>query len=142
MEPYKPLAEGQDSIEIELRSAVDVLRACHEGKALAGSLQFNMIDATRIATAISEIARNCVVHGGGGSILLTVAYDGRGSGLLVVARDRGRGIPDVGRALQDGYSTAGSLGIGLGVARRVMDEFNIVAEVGKGTTVTMLKWKR
>jgi anti-sigma regulatory factor (Ser/Thr protein kinase) len=93
-----------------------------------------------MATAVTEVARNILVHAGTGEILLGVADDGGKRGVVVVALDEGPGIPDIARAMQDGYSTANGLGLGLPGAKRLMDEFDIVSLVGGGTEVTMRKW--
>ena len=109
-------------------------------KDLASVLSFSRTDQTLIAAAVSEIARNIVVYAGSGEIVLRPERgDGRW-GLRVVARDEGPGIADPEQALTDGYSTAGSLGLGLPGARRLMDSLEIESELGRGTTVTMLKW--
>jgi serine/threonine-protein kinase RsbT len=121
---------------------VDIVSARQQGRALAIEIGFSGGDLTLIATAISEIARNIVVYAKHGEILLSPIQDGARRGILVVARDQGPGIPDVAQAMQDGYSTGKSLGLGLPGAKRIMDDFEIVSEVGKGTTVTMRKWMR
>lgn len=110
------------------------------GRALAAQLGFSSADQTLIATAISEMARNILVYATSGEILLRAEQDGR-PGIAIIARDEGPGIPDIERALQNGYSTSGSLGVGLPGTKRIMDEFSIISEAGKGTTVTMKKWK-
>jgi anti-sigma regulatory factor (Ser/Thr protein kinase) len=106
---------------------------------LAGRLGFSQTDLTLIATAVSEIARNIVRFADSGEIIVELVDRPR-RGVQVVARDTGPGIEDVPRALTDGYSTYHGLGLGLPGARRLMDEFEIVSEVGRGTTVTMTKW--
>ena len=98
--------------------------------------------STLIATAISEIARNIVVHVGRGEIVLEPLYEDERYGLLVVAQDTGPGIADVDAALDHGSASGKGLGLGLPGARRLMDEFEIASEVGKGTTITMRKWTR
>ncbi len=112
-----------------------------EGRALAERLGFSRTDATLIATAISEIARNIVVHAGSGEILMTPVYEDDRYGLVITARDAGPGFRDAGTALEDGYVSSAGLGLGLPGARRLMDEFEIASELGKGTTVTMKKWR-
>jgi serine/threonine-protein kinase RsbT len=120
----------------------DIVAARQAGRRLAESVGFDGSDLTLIATAISEIVRNIVTYAERGEILLgTTTRDGR-PGISVIARDDGPGIVDIELAMQDGYSTGRSLGLGLPGARRLMDEFEIVSEVGKGTTVTMRKWVR
>ncbi|MBI2917866.1 MAG: anti-sigma regulatory factor [Chloroflexi bacterium] len=132
----------KDEVRVTIKSDVDVVAARQEGRALAAHLGFSTGDLALIATAISEVARNIVNYAKQGEIILKVAEkDGR-YGIVVVARDQGPGIADVARAMQDGHSTSGGLGLGLPGSKRVMDDFDIVSEVDKGTTVTMKKWAR
>jgi serine/threonine-protein kinase RsbT len=112
-----------------------------EGRALAERLGFSRTDATLIATAISEVARNIVVHVGKGEIVMRPLYEAERYGIVVIARDEGPGIRDVQAALQDGYASRGGLGLGLPGARRLMDEFELHSELDQGTTVTMTKWR-
>src|SRR5574342_17922 len=108
---------------------------------MASTLGFQAVDLTLSATAISELARNIVHYARHGEIVLSIIDNRNGKrGLLVIARDDGPGIPNVSRALQDGYSTSGSLGLGLPGARRLMDEFEIVSGPSSGTTITARKW--
>ena len=127
---------------VPIKSEMDIVMARQHGRALATELGFRTGDLTLIATAISEIARNILVYAKQGEIVLRPIQDGALRGILVVGRDQGPGIPDIERAMQDGYSTGKSLGLGLPGAKRIMDDFNIVSEVGRGTTVTMKKWNR
>ena len=132
---------GPPQGSVPLNTEADIVTARQKGRAMALSLGFSPGDATLIATAISELARNIVAYAKRGEIeLLPVERNGT-SGLAVVARDEGDGIPDVRRALQDGYSSAGRLGLGLPGVKRLMDELEIVSEVGVGTTVTARKWR-
>lgn len=125
---------------VPIKSEMDIVMARQHGRALAAELGFKTGDLTLVATAISEIARNILVYARQGEVLLRPIHDGARRGILVIGRDEGPGIPDIHRAMQDGYSTGKSLGLGLPGAKRIMDEFDIVSEVGKGTTVTMKKW--
>ena len=125
---------------LQIRSEHDILTARQRGRELAADVGFSGSDLTIVATAISEIARNIVEYAGRGEIVFTLVRDGRSRGIVVVARDEGPGIPDVALAMQDGYSTGKSLGLGLPGARRLMDEFDVQSEAGRGTTVTMKKW--
>src|SRR5712691_11522754 len=127
----------RDEDRLEIRSEHDILSARQRGRELAAELGFTGSELTIVATAISEIARNIVQYAGRGEIAFALVYDGETRGLVVVARDEGPGIADVTQAMQDGYSTGRSLGLGLPGARRLMDEFAVDSEVGKGTTVTM-----
>ena len=116
--------------------------ARQKGRELAAALGFGPTDLTLVATAISELTRNIVLYAKRGRIVLKgIERDGR-LGIMVVARDDGPGIPNVARALESGFSTSGGLGLGLPGVRRLTDEFDIVSEVGRGTTVTVKKWKR
>jgi serine/threonine-protein kinase RsbT len=135
-------ASKAGEIRIPIHSDADVVTARKQGRELAAQAGFSTTELTIIATAISEIARNIVMFAKRGEILVSrVGDDGR-EGVTVVARDSGPGIPDLDRAVQDGYSGYGGMGLGLPGSRRLMDEFEISSEVDKGTTVTMTKWRR
>ncbi|MGH7567628.1 MAG: anti-sigma regulatory factor [Gemmatimonadales bacterium] len=131
-----------DELRVAIASDTDIVVARQQGRALAARLAFSPSDLTVIAAAISEIARNIVEYASRGEIILTLAEKGDRQGICVVAKDEGPGIPDIPLALEDGYSTSGSLGLGLPGARRLMDEFEIQSANGQGTTVTMRKWTR
>ena len=131
-----------DELRIPVTADVDVVNARQKGRELAAQAGFSSGDQTVIAAAISEIARNILNYAKRGEVLLSVVTNGDRQGVIVVARDQGPGIPDVQRALEDGYSTSGGLGLGLPGARRLMDDFDVTSSVGKGTTVTMKKWRR
>jgi serine/threonine-protein kinase RsbT len=120
---------------------VDIVTARQVGRELAVQAGFRGSDLTLIATAISEVARNIVVYAERGEIRLDRCRHNGRDGIVVVAEDHGPGISDIDQAMQDGFSTGRSLGLGLPGARRLMDEFEIVSEVGKGTRVTMRKWR-
>ena len=129
----------------EINSAVDIVTARQRGRALALELGFNGADVTLIAAAISEVARNIVDHAKKGEIIMSSvqgAASGGRRGIQIIARDEGPGIRDVAQAMQYGYSTRKGLGVGLPGAKWLMDEFEINSEVGRGTTITMKKWKR
>jgi serine/threonine-protein kinase RsbT len=119
----------------------DIVTARQKGRELAAACGFASTDQTLIALAISELARNIVVYAQRGEIIVKSEF-GERRGIEIVARDQGPGILNVALALQDGYSTAKSLGLGLPGARRVMDEFEIDSAPGRGTTVTVRKWVR
>lgn len=123
-------------------SDTDVVTARQRARDLARELGFSSTDQTTIATAVSEIARNIVTYAGRGEVWVRALDEGGRHGLVVVARDEGPGIPDVERALADGYSTSGSLGVGLSGSKRLMDDLAIESGVDVGTTVTMRKWLR
>ncbi|TML88170.1 MAG: anti-sigma regulatory factor [Actinobacteria bacterium] len=126
---------------VEIESDADMVAARAAGRALAERLGFSRTDGTLIATAISEVARNILVHAGCGEILLHDVHERDRHGIVVVARDCGPGIQSVELALQDGWGSSGGLGLGLPGARRLMDEFTIESVPGDGTTVTMKKWR-
>jgi serine/threonine-protein kinase RsbT len=130
-----------DEIRIPIGQDADLIPARAEGRGLAERQGFSRTDATLIATAISEIARNIIVHAGRGEILMRPVEDGHRTGLRVVARDEGPGIEDVEEAVREGFATGGGLGLGLPGARRLMDDFEIESTPGAGTTVTMTKWR-
>ena len=128
-----------------INSAVDIVTARQRGRALAQELGFNGADVTLIAAAISEVARNIVDHAKSGEIVMSSVLNGsRGDrcGIQIIARDQGPGIRDVAQAMQYGYSTRKGLGVGLPGAKWLMDEFDIASELGRGTTITMRKWRR
>jgi serine/threonine-protein kinase RsbT len=131
-----------EDLRIPVTADVDVVTARQRGRELAAHAGFSSGDQTVIAAAISEIARNILNYAKRGEVLLSVETNGDKQGVVIVARDQGPGIPDVDRALEDGHSTSGGLGLGLPGARRLMDDFNISSKVGQGTTVTMKKWRR
>src|SRR3954462_15736706 len=128
---------------IAIDSDADVVTARQRARALAISLEMPSTDQTLLATAISEIARNITTYAVRGEVLIDLVRDTRGRrGVRVIARDEGPGIADLERALTDGYTTGGGLGLGLPGARRLVDEFDIQTAPGQGTTVTLVKWAR
>jgi serine/threonine-protein kinase RsbT len=129
-----------DEIRVPITSDQDVIAARQKGRALAVKLQFSPGDSTLIATAISELARNIVSYARNGEIRLLAQNSGK-PGIVIVASDNGPGIEDIRQAMRDGFSSSGSLGLGLPGVRRLMDEFEIASELGKGTTVIAKKWK-
>jgi anti-sigma regulatory factor (Ser/Thr protein kinase) len=129
-----------DAVRVAVRTDADVVAARQAAREVATRLEFSTTDVTLIATAVSEIARNIVRFADSGEVVVTELHEPR-TGISIVARDAGPGIPDVDQALQDGYSTYRGLGLGLPGARRLMDEFAVVSETGRGTTVTMTKWR-
>ena len=107
----------------------------------AKSLGFRLVDSTRIVTAASELARNTLVHGGGGEVEIEELDGPARQGLRLVFTDRGPGIPDIALAMTDGYTSGGGLGMGLSGSRRLADEFEIASSPGAGTRVAIIKWK-
>lgn len=129
-------------IRVEINSDQDIVVARQRGRVMASELGFSSGDATLIATAISELARNIVSYAQKGEIRLKGIHASSRAGILVVASDRGPGIADIRQALRDGFSTSGSLGLGLPGVRRLMDEFEIASQPGQGTVVTVKKWRQ
>jgi RNA polymerase sigma factor (sigma-70 family) len=129
-----------NELRVPIRGDADIVAARQAARELAARIGFSPTELTLIATAVSEIARNVVRFAAPGEIVVELLDEPR-VGVQVVARDTGPGITDVARALEDGYSTYEGLGLGLPGARRLMDEFEIVSEQGRGTTVTMRKWR-
>ncbi|MFC4148989.1 ATP-binding protein [Micromonospora mangrovi] len=125
-----------------IRSDEDVVRVRQLVRAAAVSAKLSLVDQTKLVTAASELARNTLIYGGGGSAEVTTAEDGRRRGVRIVFADSGPGIPDLDLALTDGYTTGGGLGLGLSGARRLVDDFDIWTEPGKGTRITITKWSR
>jgi RNA polymerase sigma factor (sigma-70 family) len=133
--------QRDDEVRIAILTDADIVAARQAARQLAARLGFSSTDLTILATAVSEMARNIVRFAGAGEIVVEL-IDGSRRGVQIVARDAGPGIPDIGQALTDGYSTYDGLGLGLAGARRLMDEFAVVSEPGRGTTVTMTKWRQ
>ncbi len=131
-----------DEIQIAIRIDTDIVAARQSGRTLAAKLGFNNTDATLIATAISELARNIIRYAIEGEIILSTLHKGGSSCIVVVARDKGPGIANVELAMEMGYSTSGSLGMGLPGVKRLMDEFEIDSRPSSGTRVMIKKWKR
>jgi serine/threonine-protein kinase RsbT len=133
---------GPGEVVVPIRADVDVVIARQKIRALVSDLRFSGSELTLIATAISEVARNIVSYAGSGEIVMRVVRQGQRRGITVVARDKGPGIADIERAMEDGFSTSRGLGLGLPGSKRLMDEFELVSEVGEGTEITMTKWER
>ncbi len=131
-----------EPIRIWIKSDADTVIARQQGRALAAQLGLSSGDQALVATAISELARNIVEYAKQGEIVLELTQRNARRGLIVIAHDEGPGIPNIELAMQDGYSTGRGLGLGLPGSRRLMDEFDIVSQVGKGTTITVKKWAR
>jgi serine/threonine-protein kinase RsbT len=129
-------------IRVPISSDQDIVLARQKGRLLANEAGFSAVDSTLIATAISELARNIVSYAKTGEILLTTLQESRRKGILIVASDNGPGIPDIRLALRDGFSTSGSLGLGLPGVRRLVDEFQIISSIGQGTVVKVTKWRQ
>ncbi len=131
----------EDEVRIPINTDSDLVRARAQGRTMAQRLGFPRPDPTLIATAISELARNIVVHAGRGEIVLQPVEERNRYGLIVIAIDKGAGIRDIEAALEADYSGRGGLGLGLAGARRLMDEFELNSDADSGTSVTMKKWR-
>ena len=125
----------------ELRNSNDVVLARQKVRQWAIDLRFTLVDQTKLVTAASELARNALDHGKGGAMKIeSVANLGK-SGLRLTFEDQGPGIPDIEQALKDGFTSGSGMGLGLGGSKRLVNEFSIESEVGKGTKVTVIRWK-
>jgi serine/threonine-protein kinase RsbT len=129
------------SERLEVRTSDDVVRARQLTRSLALEAGLSLVDQTKIVTAASELARNMLDYGGGGVVLLDVLENGVRRGLRLVFEDRGPGIADIETALKDGYTTGKGMGLGLGGARRLCNEFAIISKPGEGTKITIARWK-
>ncbi|WP_430499451.1 anti-sigma regulatory factor [Micromonospora trifolii] len=125
-----------------VRSDEDVVRVRQLVRAVAVAVKLSLVDQTKVVTAASELARNTLVYGGGGSVEVTVVDNGRRKGVQIVFADSGPGIADLDLAMTDGYTSGGGLGLGLSGSRRLVDEFQIETSTESGTRITVTKWSR
>lgn len=132
---------GQMPETMAITSSEDVVRVRQKVREWAVALGFSLVDQTKIVTAASELARNTVNYAGSGRVHLAALHNGTRSGLQLTFEDEGPGIPDIELALKDGYTTGGGLGLGLGGAKRLTNEFEISSRSGEGTRVRIAKWK-
>jgi serine/threonine-protein kinase RsbT len=130
---------GSETLPIHSDSEVVIVR--QRVRYWAVQQGFSLVDQTKVITAASELARNVLVHGGGGSVHLEALNDGARKGVKLTFEDAGPGIPDVSLAMRDGYTTGSGLGLGLSGAKRLSNEFEISSKVGEGTRVTIVRWK-
>ncbi len=130
---------GHEALSIHASEDIVVVR--QTVRTWAARLGFCLVDQTRLVTAASELARNTLDHGGGGTVRLEVITSAHRTGLRLTFEDRGPGIPDLELAMKDGYTTGPGLGLGLGGARRLVNEFTIVSRLGEGTRVSITRWK-
>ena len=127
--------------KIPVENEVDLMTVRHKVRAQTKDVGLNLVDQTKLVTASSELARNMLNYAKGGVVYLEQIQRDEREGIRVTFEDQGPGIPDLDQAMQDGYSSIGGLGLGLPGAKRLVNEFAVVSEVGKGTTVTIIKWK-
>ncbi|MFF4891402.1 ATP-binding protein [Micromonospora chersina] len=125
-----------------ISSDEDVVRVRQLVRTTAVAVKLSLVDQTKLVTAASELARNTLIYGGGGTAEVVTVEDGRRRGVRIVFADQGPGIPDLDQAFTDGFTTGGGLGLGLSGARRLVDDFDIWTAVGKGTRITVTKWSR
>ena len=126
---------------VPIRSGEDVVRVRQEVRRCAIEAGLGLVDQTKIVTAASELARNTLDYGKGGHAVVDIVQNGTRRGVRIVFEDNGPGIPDIELALKDGYTTGKGMGLGLGGARRLCNEFTIESTQGKGTSVTIARWK-
>ncbi|ODH01562.1 anti-sigma regulatory factor [Nostoc sp. KVJ20] len=126
---------------INIQSSIDVVLVRQSVRQLAVEIGFGLVDQTKIITAASELARNTLDYGGGGTLKLETLQEGRRRGLRLTFEDRGPGISDIELALKDGFTTGNGLGMGLGGAKRLANEFEIQSVVGEGTRIIIVRWK-
>jgi len=134
-----PVVTKQESFQ--LHSSTDVVTARRMVRDFAQGLGLSILDLTKVVTAASELARNAVVHGGGGVMHVQVVHAGDREGLRVIFKDQGPGIEEIERAMQDGYTTGGGMGIGLPGAKRLVNEFDLLSTPAEGTCITIVRWK-
>lgn len=124
-----------------IRSSEDLLIVRQTVREFAVNMQMSLIDQTKIVTAASELGRNAFIYGGGGKLIVEQIHNGTRTGLRLTFEDKGPGIPDINLALQDGYTTSGGMGLGLGGAKRLSNEFHINSVPGEGTVIIIIRWK-
>jgi serine/threonine-protein kinase RsbT len=126
---------------VPIQNSSDVVVVRQRVRARAIDMKFSLVEQTKIVTAASELGRNTLEHGGGGTLELSLIVNQGRQGIVLRFRDQGPGIPDIGLALKDGYTTGAGMGLGLGGSKRLMNEFEIDSKPGGGTTVTAIRWK-
>jgi serine/threonine-protein kinase RsbT len=131
----------QKTETIPIKNSSDVVMVRQRVRALTIEMKFSLVEQTKIVTAASELGRNTLEHGGGGSLELSMIANGIRRGISLCFSDQGPGIPDVALALRDGYTSGGGMGLGLGGSKRLMNEFEIDTTPGSGTRITAIRWK-
>lgn len=127
--------------QLPLKNSSDVVLARQKVRQRAVEGRFSLVDQTKLVTAASELARNALDHGNGGQMTIEIVSAGTKSGIRLIFEDHGPGIPDIDEALKDGFTTGAGMGLGLGGSKRLVNEFCIESEVGKGTRITVARWK-
>ena len=131
----------EKALDLGLKDNDDVVMVRQAVRSAAVAIGFNIVEQTKIVTAASELARNTIVHGGGGFARIETVRNSTDIGLRLVFKDHGPGISNIEQAMQDGYTTGNGLGLGLGGARRLSSDFEIASRPGEGTRVTIVRWK-
>jgi len=126
---------------LPLKTDVDLMRLRQAVRRCMNEHHFSLVDQTKLVTAASELGRNALIHGGGGSMLLEVLSEGTRTGMRLAFEDQGPGISDIERAMTDGYTTGSGLGLGLGGSKRLVNEFDIQSAPGAGTRIRVTRWK-
>lgn len=132
---------AQKTETVPIQNSSDVVMVRQRVRTWAIEMKFSLVEQTKIVTAASELGRNTLEHGGGGSMELALVLNGTRRGIRLTFSDRGPGIPDIAQALRDGYTTGSGMGLGLGGSKRLMSEFEIDTKPGGGTTITAIRWK-
>jgi serine/threonine-protein kinase RsbT len=126
---------------LPLKTSNDVVLARQRVRQWAIEMRFTLVDQTKLVTAASELARNALDHGKGGTMTIEQVVNGPRTGIRLIFEDQGPGIPDIGMALKDGFTTGNGMGLGLGGSKRLVNEFSVESEPGKGTRVTIIRWR-
>jgi serine/threonine-protein kinase RsbT len=124
-----------------IHTSGDIVLVRQAVRAWTEQLKFGLVDQTKLITAASELARNTLEHGGGGSMTMEIVSNGTRNGLRLIFEDKGPGIPNIEQALKDGFTTKNGMGLGLSGSRKLVNEFEIASKVGEGTKVTVTRWK-
>ncbi|SDG21332.1 serine/threonine-protein kinase RsbT [Dyadobacter soli] len=132
---------NQNKEQLSILHDRDVIICRNRIKEVAVKIGMGIVNQTKLITAVSELARNMLIYAGGGNVIVEVVARGREQGVKIVFEDKGPGIQDIAKAMQDGFTTGKSMGMGLPGAKRLVSEFNIESTVGKGTTIKIVKWK-
>ena len=126
---------------VPIQSSSDVVLARQKVRLWATEMKFTLVDQTKLVTAASELARNALEHGKGGHMVIEKVTNSIKDGLKLVFEDKGPGIPDIETALRDGFTSGGGMGLGLGGSKRLVNDFHIESAPGKGTRITVVRWK-
>jgi serine/threonine-protein kinase RsbT len=132
---------AQKTETVPIQSSSDVVVVRQRVRTWTTEMKFSLVEQTKIVTAASELGRNTLEHGGGGSMEIALVVNGTRRGIRLTFSDRGKGIPDIAQALRDGFTTGPGMGLGLGGSKRLMNEFEIESRPGGGTTITTIRWK-